>query len=82
MEPATLAFFFRNKAEQSATVAAWTEYTFYKLQQVYTRILYEAGFIKKGKDKLEIIRPIMDKDVADHLKLIGDGRYVDILQGV
>ncbi len=76
------SLFFQNKVEQSATVAAWTEYTFYKLQQVYTRILYEAGFIKKGKDKLEIIRPIMDKDVADHLKRIGDGQFVDILQGV
>jgi hypothetical protein len=49
---------------------------------VYTRILYEAGFIKKSKDKLDIIRPIVDKDVAEHLKRIGDGRYVDILQGV
>jgi hypothetical protein len=76
------SLFFQKKAEQSDKVASWGEYTYYKLQQVYTRILFEAGFVKKSKDKLEIIRPIIDLDVATHLKRIGDGQYVDILQGV
>jgi len=34
--------FFDRKKEQSEKVASWSDYTFYKLKQVFTRILYEA----------------------------------------
>ncbi|NMB97879.1 MAG: DUF1819 family protein, partial [Clostridiaceae bacterium] len=37
--------FFNRKKEQSERVASWDDYTFYKLKQVYIRILFEAGFI-------------------------------------
>jgi hypothetical protein len=43
------AIFFQRKAEQSQKVAEWKDYTFYKLKQVYKRILTEAGFVKKNK---------------------------------
>jgi len=39
------SIFFREKAEQDRRVAGWTDYTFYKLKQVYKRVLIEAGFV-------------------------------------
>lgn len=73
--------FFQRKAEQSQQAASWKDYTFYKLQQVYKRILIEAGFAKKNKKNIEITKPIMEKDVIDHLKNKGDGIYLQAMLG-
>ena len=71
--------FFDRKKEQSAKVASWTDYTFYKLKQVIIRILNEAGLIKNEGRKREIVRPIVEDCVADHLKEFGDAIYLNIL---
>ncbi|MGJ7043969.1 DUF1819 family protein [Thermoanaerobacterium thermosulfurigenes] len=73
--------FFDRKREQSKRVASWDDYTFYKLKQVYIRILFEAGFIKNQKNDREITRPIVEEDVAYHLKEIGDTKYLNALTG-
>ncbi|MBE0069613.1 DUF1819 family protein [Thermoanaerobacterium thermosaccharolyticum] len=73
--------FFDRKKEQSERVASWDDYTFYKLKQVYIRILFEAGFIKNQKNDREITRPIVEEDVAYHLKEIGDTKYFNALTG-
>lgn len=73
--------FFQRKSEQSKQIASWQEYTFYKLKQVYKRILFEAGFIKKRKKGAEITRPIMEKDLIDHLKAKGDSAYIEAMLG-
>lgn len=73
--------FFRRKSEQNEQIASWQDYTFYKLSQVYKRVLLEAGFIKKMKNKVEIIPQIMERDVIDHLKEIGDLTYLEIMIG-
>ncbi|KAA5805924.1 MULTISPECIES: DUF1819 family protein [Thermoanaerobacterium] len=73
--------FFDRKKEQSERVASWDDYTFYKLKQVYIRILFEAGFIKNQKNDREITRPIVEEDVAYHLKEIGDTKYLNALTG-
>jgi hypothetical protein len=73
--------FFERKKEQSERVASWTDYTFYKLKQVYIRILFEAGFIKDQKKDREIVKPIIGEDVAYHLKEIGDTKYLNALIG-
>jgi hypothetical protein len=73
--------FFDRKKEQSERVASWDDYTFYKLKQVYIRILFEAGFIKNQKNDREIARPIIEEDVAYHLKGIGDAKYLNALIG-
>lgn len=75
------AVFFQGKAEQSQQVASWTDYTFYKLQQVYKKILTEAGFAKRSKKNLEIIRPIMEPEVVEHLKKTGNGIYLQAMLG-
>ena len=75
------SIFFIRKMEQSEQVNKWKEYTFYKLKQVYKRILGEAGFAKReGKDIL-IIPQIMDEDVHEHIKGRGDEIYIKAMLG-
>lgn len=71
--------FFRRKAEQSEKVASWQDYTFYKLGQVYKRILTEAGFIKSVGKEIEIVPQIIEEDVAEHLKEINEAAYLEVL---
>lgn len=73
--------FFDTKKQQSDKVASWNDYTFYKLKQVYIRILHEAGLLKNQKGDREIDRVYFDQDVKEHLKEIGDQIYLDILAG-
>jgi hypothetical protein len=73
--------YFQRKCEQSDTVASWKEYTLYKIKQVFIRILFEAGFIKNQKGDKEIIIPIIDYDLSQHLKEIGDSIYLEVMLG-
>lgn len=74
--------FFRKKAEQSEQISAWKDYTFYKLKQVYKRILSEAGFIKTNKKEVAVTPQIMEEEVIKHLKDIGDMPYLEVMLGV
>lgn len=73
--------FFRNKSEQSKQIAAWQDYTFYKLKQVYKRVLSEAGFIKTIKKEIEVTPQIMEEEIIKHLKDIGDAPYLEVMLG-
>ena len=73
--------FFRRKAEQSEKIASWKDYTFYKLSQVYKRILTEAGFIRNNKKEIEILPQIIEEEVMEHLKNIGDLSYLEAMLG-
>lgn len=72
--------FFAGKREQSRQLAAWREYTFYKIKQVYIRALYEAGLIKDKKSR-EIVKPLLDQSLIDNWLSRGDGIIVNILHG-
>ncbi len=73
--------FFQSKAEQSQRVAKWKDYTFYKLKQVYKRILVEAGFVKKNKKDVKITRPLVEQELIDHLNEKGDAIYLQAMLG-
>ncbi len=73
--------FFTNKAEQDEKVASWKDYTINKLRQVYQRILFEAGLIRSLKSK-EITPPIIETELANHLKELGEERYLEAMAGV
>ncbi|MGN9166194.1 DUF1819 family protein [Tissierellaceae bacterium HCP3S3_D8] len=73
--------FFRRKAEQSEKIASWKDYTFYKLGQVYKRILTEAGFIRNNKKEIKILPQIIEEEVIEHLKNIGDVSYLEAMLG-
>ncbi len=75
------AIFFQRKAEQSDKVASWTDYTLYKLQQVYKRILIEAGLVKKNKKNVEIVNPLMEQELVDYLKQKGGSSYLQAMLG-
>ncbi|PRX24091.1 putative inner membrane protein DUF1819 [Orenia metallireducens] len=72
--------FFEKKAEQSERVAGWKEYTYYKLKQVFIRILFEAGFIKE-QDKREIVRPIINQSLKQHLIDKNEAEYLEAMLG-
>lgn len=74
--------FFNRKKEQSEVVASWKDYTFYKLKQVYYRILLEAGLVKSSNAKSRtLIKTIINKDFADYIVKKGDEKYFKALIG-
>lgn len=73
--------FFKRKAEQSEQIDKWQDYTFFKLKQVYKRILSEAGFIKNSKKEVKILSQMMEVDVMNYLKNIGDIAYLEAMLG-
>ncbi len=75
------SIFFTIKMEQSEQLAEWKDYTFYKLKQVYKRILREAGLIKREKKDLLIIPQIIESDVYNHIKNKGDEVYLRAMIG-
>ena len=75
------AIFFNRKAEQSLQVAGWKDYTLYKLKQVYKRILTEAGFVNKKNKDIEITRPLIEQELANHLRQKGDNIYLQAMLG-
>jgi hypothetical protein len=68
--------YFQRKREQSEKVANWNDYTFYKLRQVFIRIMYESGLIKNQKGDREITVPIIDMDLIQYLRDIGHTIYI------
>jgi len=74
------SLFFKHKAEQSERVDSWADYTYYKLKQVFIRILFEAGFINDQKER-EIKKPLIPEEIIDHLKSKGDIRFVEAMLG-
>ncbi|WP_078427954.1 DUF1819 family protein [Alkalihalobacterium alkalinitrilicum] len=71
--------FFETKAKQSEVIAKWKDYTFYKLQQVYIRILFEAGLLKNKKGDREILLPILDPEIKSHIENKGDTIYLQAM---
>ncbi|WP_198030023.1 DUF1819 family protein [Oceanobacillus manasiensis] len=73
--------FFEGKRQQSEIVAKWKEYTFYKIQQVYIRILFEAGMLKNQKGNREILVPVANPDVLEHIRNTDDPRFINLIVG-
>ncbi len=73
--------FFDRKKEQSERVGAWADSTFFKLKQVYNRILFEAGLIKINKDR-KIVKPFLDQSLIDHFKSKDEEVIIKILLGL
>ena len=76
---ADIAIFINRKQEQIEKIASWRESTIRRLKNNYISYLSEAGFIKKQKNYLEIIKPVIDKTFAEHLKEIGEEIYLEIM---
>lgn len=75
LEKKELNGFFVTKAEQDEKMAKWTEHTVNKLKQVYTKLLYDAGFLRDKKSG-ELSRVILDEDMKRHLIHNGDAEFL------
>lgn len=73
--------FFESKRQQSDTVAKWKDYTFYKLKQVYIRILSESGLVNNHESKREIKVPTMNPDVLDYIRDTDDEHIINAIVG-
>ncbi len=73
--------FFARKKEQSEKVASWDDYTFYKIKQVFLRMLYEAGLINNKKER-KIIKPFLDRSIIEHLREKGEEAILNIFLGL
>ncbi|MEH7119832.1 DUF1819 family protein, partial [Neobacillus vireti] len=75
LEKKDLNVFFTVKAEQNEKMAKWTELTVNKLKQVYLKLLFEAGVLR-DKKTCELNRLLIDEDIKNHLRIIGDTTYL------
>lgn len=76
-----LNIFFERKSEQSERVNSWKDYTYYKLKQVYLRVLYEANFVEKDNKIYKIKPPIIQREIIDHIIERGDKSYIEAMLG-
>lgn len=74
--------FFDSKKEQSEKVQGWSESTFKKLKNVFTIILVDSGMVIKKGNELEIQVPLIDKDIKEYIKSLGDSIYLNALEGI
>ena len=68
--------FIKRKQEQIPQIALWTESTLKKLKAQYLNMLQEANFIKRINGAIEIIPPVIDQFLYNHLLEIGDEAYL------
>ena len=73
--------FIKRKQEQIPQIAQWTESTLKKLKTQYLTMLQEANFIKRINGAIEIIPPVIDPFLYNHLLEIGDEVYVKAMIG-
>ena len=77
-----VGIFFKNKQLQSEKVAKWTDYTLKRLGTCYKTMLMEAGLIDRGTGTRKILKPILDKALAECLKANGMETTLRALTGV
>lgn len=81
IQDSDIKIFIQRKQEQIPEVAAWIETTVKRLTSQYGTYLKEAGFINKTKNTFDIIKPMIDKQLQDHLIEIGDEIYLQAMIG-
>ena len=77
-----VGIFFKNKQLQSGKVAKWTDYTLKRLGTCYKTMLMEAGLIDQGTGTRKILKPILDKDLEECLKVNDMETTLRALMGV
>lgn len=75
LEKKDINIFFTVKSEQSERVASWSQINIEKLKRAYKQVLFESGMLKQ-RQKNELNRLVIDEQLKEHLKLIGDAKYV------
>ncbi len=68
--------FFEEKSRENDTVAEWKHITVFKLRRLYTRILFEAGFLKTSSGNREVTTPYVSRNLLDLMIDLDYGEYV------
>ncbi len=69
--------FFTQKSQQSPLVANWSEGgTIRKLRQVYLKTMIDSGLVIPDEP---VSAPIIDEELYEHLKAIGEYRFLAAL---
>ncbi|MFT0898136.1 DUF1819 family protein [Candidatus Methanoprimaticola sp. MG2] len=74
--------FFEQKARESEVVADWKYETVFKLRRLYTRILFEAGLLKKSSGIREITAPMISISTSTLLMDNGFRDYLGATVGI
>lgn len=77
-----IRIFFKDKQQQSAKVASWTDATLTRLGASYKTMLFEAGLIDKAKSVRKILHPIIDPELIRWLNEANMTAYIKALSGV
>lgn len=80
LEKKDLNLYFLIKEEQSEVVANWSENNKAKLKTAIKTVLYQSGLLQ-DRSSGELSPLILDQDLANYLKLLGDRRYVEVIGG-
>lgn len=57
---------------------SWSDSTVQRLKQVFVKILEEAGILADRKTG-ELRRLMIDEALKNHLRKIGDGKYIELM---
>lgn len=74
--------FFKNKQQQDAKAAGWTDATLIRLGRCYKTMLYEAGMIDKAKENRTIFKPVLDTIMQHWLEDHDMVVFINALTGV
>lgn len=74
--------FFERKARESEVVADWKYETVFKLRRLYTRILFEAGLLKRSSGVREITAPMISISTSTLLVENGFRDYIGATVGM
>lgn len=73
-----LNVFFNYKAEQDEFLRSWAESTVSRLKLVFIKLLEDVGILINRKTG-EIQRLFLDEQLKNHLRSIGDGKYIELM---
>lgn len=74
--------FFEIKKDTDVIVASWGHFTIDQLGKGYRNILVESGLAFRDKRNIVVSRAMIHPDVEEHIKLIGDGEFLQAMLGV
>jgi hypothetical protein len=73
--------FFAAKKESDIIVSGWGHFTIEQLAKGYRNILVESGMGHRVKRNIVADKAIIHPDVQEHIKLIHDNEYLQVLLG-
>ena len=79
--PSDIRLFFKNKQEQSAKVAEWTDQTLERLAKIYRNFLMEAGVTDNERETRKILKPLLVPEMERWLEEQHMEYYLKALKG-